>query len=227
MRTSTSVSTQVQLTAKQLTVARKTHKITQRMATKLWEILFNKPISQTHICRFEKLQLTDKNLTDLQPEMAIFVKNIGRLMEENGSVRKARKQHKKFIRGPNKVKREKNLENSQKTKAVVSSSASIPSVKSEIMSEDYNLSESSNDFNDSMNSCSTFYYQEQCYYNNNQQHQPSLDLILDTPLFNQSCYNSGLVPDPLESAYSFEIEDRCRGLEFNFCFEEPEVEFDF
>lgn len=119
-------------TARKLAIIRKQTKITQRMATKLWEYHFGKPISQTHMCRFEKLQLSFRNLEDLVEPMTKFIAVLPGLVEFYGKeIRKPRKQHKKFVRrSKEEIEAEKKLKaEKKKLKMMVDQ-----------FSEDYNMS---------------------------------------------------------------------------------------
>ena len=63
----------VQNTAVRLAIIRNDYSLTQRTIADLYESYFEKKISQTHICRFEKLQLTTKNLIAMEPVMSQFL----------------------------------------------------------------------------------------------------------------------------------------------------------
>ena len=109
----------VQKIAQSLYLTRKTHHVTQRMATQLYKIYFQKEISQTHICRFEKLQLTETNMIMLCPILEEFNRVLPKLIKNfESEVRKPRKQHKKFVRRPNRsseeIRREKEAKRMRK-----------------------------------------------------------------------------------------------------------------
>merc|ERR1712079_178759 len=53
---------------------------TQRAIADLYESYFEKKISQTHICRFEKLELTTKNLIAMEPVMSQFLDALPQLV---------------------------------------------------------------------------------------------------------------------------------------------------
>ena len=113
----------VQKIAKSLYLTRKTHHVTQRMATQLYKIYFQKEISQTHICRFEKLQLTETNMIMLCPILEEFNRVLPKLIKNfESEVRKPRKQHKKFVRRPNRsseeIRREKEAKKMRKLNQV-------------------------------------------------------------------------------------------------------------
>ena len=64
---------QVKSTACRLSASRSIFSLTQRTIADLYESYFAKKISQTHICRFEKLQLTQQNLIAMEPVIRHFL----------------------------------------------------------------------------------------------------------------------------------------------------------
>lgn len=108
-------------TAKKLLITRKQTHITQRMACQLWEYHFGTPISQTHLARFEQLQLKCKNLERLVKPMTDFIQVLPGLVEfYEQDIRKPRKRHRKFVRRTKKqIDAEKQLKAEEKKSAMM------------------------------------------------------------------------------------------------------------
>ena len=72
---------QVKSTACRLASSRSIFSLTQRTVADLYENYFGKKISQTHICRFEKLQLTQQNLIAMEPVIRHFLDILPQIVE--------------------------------------------------------------------------------------------------------------------------------------------------